>query len=98
MANFSDEHAVLLEKTLRSNRKVLEENKRLQEDIKVRDEAHKGLLNELMKEVKHLKEQQSTVRSTKTSNRRRGGSAKKTRVNVPPACRVSSISMLLCRS
>ena len=88
MTSFSDDHAILLENTLPRYRKVLEENRRLQEDIKTRDVEHKGVLNDLMAELKQLKQQSAAERTRSTSRRR---VRKKTcSVQVPLVCRVST--------
>lgn len=91
MASFSDQHAVLLETTLKSNNKVLEENRKLQEDIKSRDETHKKLIEGLVSELKQLKEQNTEIAKTGC---KKGKKKTTKRVQIPSTCRVSPIYLI----
>lgn len=58
MAEISDDHIVLLEETLQTNRDVIAENQRLHEQLYLRDEENRKVLQDVLKELRDLKEGQ----------------------------------------
>ena len=65
MANLSDEHLILLEHTVRANEQVLEENRRLREQLAERDETHNKVMRDVLGELQQLGQQEK-----RTSNSR----------------------------
>ena len=65
MANLSDEHLILLERTVRGNEQVLEENRRLREQLTERDETHNKVMRDVLGELQQLGQQEK-----RTSNSR----------------------------
>ena len=86
MANLSDEHLILLEHTVRANEQVLEENRRLREQLAERDETHNKVMRDVLGELQQLRQQEK-----RTSNSRcRRGRKEKQNIQIPPLCRVST--------
>ena len=84
MANFGDDHVVLLEETVQANKDAITENKKLRDELKARDEEHRKVLGEVLKELQNLKD--SSQRLPKRRSRSR-------KVQVPPGCRVSASAL-----
>lgn len=51
MAEITDDQVVLLERTLQTNKEVIAENKKLQDQLKSRDGEHNKVLRDVLKEV-----------------------------------------------
>jgi hypothetical protein len=88
MANFSDNHVVLLEKSVDTNKEVIEENKKLREEMKRREEDQTKVLKDVLNELKQLKEA-GTCTQRKQRQRRRKGSQT---IKIPTTCRVSTLN------
>ena len=87
MAEISDDRVVLLEETLQTNRDVIAENQRLREQLHSRDEENRKVLQDVLKELRDLKEgQRGEMPLGRTTQRR-----KRQKVQVPPTCRVSCL-------
>lgn len=86
MAQFGDEYVVLLEQSIESNKHVVEENKRLREDFKMKEEQNSKVLNEVLKELQQLKEKHGG------KERGRGRSKRTATIKVPSSCRVSTLN------
>ena len=84
MAEITDEQVVLLEKSVQANRDALEENRKLREEIKAREDEHQKVLSDVLKELRELKDSRQ-----RTPERRSRAKSKK--IQVPPGCRVSSV-------
>ena len=58
MAEITDDHVVFLERTLQTNKGVIAVNKKLQDQLKSRDEEHNKVLRDVhvLKELQELKE------------------------------------------
>ena len=56
MAQFDDEYVVLLEQSIASNKHVVEENRRLRDELKTKEEQNSKVLSEVLKELQQLKE------------------------------------------
>ena len=84
MAGITDDQAVLLERTLQTNKEVIAENKKLQDEIKSRDEKHNKVLHDVLKELQELKQNRNFGNQGQSRLSR-----KKDKVQVPPSCRVS---------
>ena len=80
----SDEHVLLLEKTLQKNNEMIAENQKLREEMKAKEENHNKVLREVLNELQSIRQKQDNgnrvlpQRQWKTS-----------KVQVPSACRVS---------
>ena len=85
MAEITDDQVVLLERTLQTNKEVIAENKKLQDELKSRDEEHNKVLHDVLKELRELKENRKNSGNREQSRLPR----KKQKVQVPPSCRVS---------
>lgn len=80
----SDEHVLLLEKTLQKNNEMIAENQKLREEMKAKEENHNKVLREVLNELQSIRQKQDN------RNRVRPESQRKTnKVQVPSACRVS---------
>ena len=88
MADFSDDHVVLLERTVQANKDTIAENQKLREELKARDEDHQKVLGEVLKELQNLKE--STCSQRLPQRRRRSR-----KVQVPSGCRVSATALIM---
>jgi len=86
MAEITDDQAVLLERTLQTNKEVIAENKKLQDELKSRDEEHNKVLHDVLKELQDLKENQKNSENREQSRLAR----KNQKVQVPPSFRVST--------
>ena len=58
MAEITDDHVILLERTLQTNKDVIAENRKLQDELKSRDEEHNQVLHNVLKDLQELKENQ----------------------------------------
>ena len=56
MTEITDDQAILLERTLQTNKEVIAENRKLQDELKSRDEEHNQVLHDVLKELQELKE------------------------------------------
>ena len=56
MAEITDDHVILLERTLQTNKDVIAENRKLQDELKLRDEEHNQVLHNVLKDLQELKE------------------------------------------
>ena len=65
---------------------VIEENKRLRENFKMKEEQNRKVLNEVLKELQQLKEKQSG------KERGRGRSKRTATFKVPSSCRVGPLT------
>ena len=95
MADFSDQHAILLEEAVKSNREVILENQKLREELKARDEGHNRVMRSVLDELEKLKERNDREQVQRSQARRLRANKKKSKVQVSPACRVS-ICFFLC--
>ena len=86
MAQFDDEYVVLLEQSIASNKHVVEENRRLRDELKTKEEQNSKVLSEVLKELQQLKEKHGG----KERGRARG--KRSTAIKVPSSCRVSSLN------
>ena len=55
MASFSDDHVVLLENSVSANNQVLEENRRLREELKARNQEQDRALKAVLDKLKELR-------------------------------------------
>ena len=93
MADFSDQHTILLEEAVKSNRDVVLENRKLLEELTARDEEHNRVMHNVFAELENLREQRSEREQLKRPQTCRNRRAKKkSKVQVSPACRVSICS------
>lgn len=81
MAEITDDQAVVLERTLQTNKEVIAEN----DELKSRDEEHNKVLHDVLKELQELKGNRKNSGNREQSQLPR----KKQKVQVPPSCRVS---------
>ena len=82
-AVINDDRVVLLEQTLETNKNVIVENQQLREEMKARDEDHSKVLQDVLKELRQLKEGQ---RGEQPVQRRQACTRQK--IQVPLTCRV----------
>ena len=91
MAQFGDEYVVLLEQSIESNKHVVEENKRLRDELKTEEEQNSKVLNEVLKELQQLKEKHGGKERGRVERGARGQLRTAT-IKVPSYCRVSSLN------
>ena len=54
----SDEHVLLLEKTLQKNNEMIAENQKLREEMKAKEENHNKVLREVLNELQSIRQKQ----------------------------------------
>lgn len=84
-----DQQVVLMEQSIASSQKLLDENKKLREELEKRDGEHRSALSAVLTAVKELKENQRGQETNQ--NRGKGKKRRKQSIPIPPACRVSNI-------
>ena len=80
----SDEHVLLLEKTLQKNNEMIAENQKLREEMKAKEENHNKVLREVLNELQSIRQKQDNGNRVRPQRQR-----KTNKVQVPSACRVS---------
>ena len=80
----SDEHVLLLEKTLQKNNEMIAENQKLREEMKAKEENHNKVLREVLNELQSIRQRQDNGNRVRPQHQR-----KTNKVQVPSACRVS---------
>ena len=82
----TDDRALLLERTLQKNEEMLEENRKLREELKTREQDNNRVLQDVLTQLR-------TIQQTSQQNAvgKRGQKKRRTKIQVPTACRVSTV-------
>ena len=88
-AIINDDRVVFLEETLQTNRNVIAENQQLREQLNSMDEEHRKVLQDVLKELRNLKEGKRGELPLGRAAQRQ--TRKRQKVQVPPTCRVSRL-------
>ena len=72
MTEITDDQAILLERTLQTNKEVIAENRKLQDELNSRDEENNQVLHDVLKELQELKENRNGQYKMQTADCRPG--------------------------